>query len=202
MLSCTKTVSWFGTKQNNEGGNTKEQHNGNDASKNRNQNFGNGSTSLLKHEQTNSKRDQPGPDDDVLGWNPVSLFQIQVGDGVNNSQVTLSTSQEVKIHLHTECRKVKTHSDHVPKSGVKTAYGKDPAKDAQHLSGHLVVSDEVSRPVCPDRGSLSPLLQSNKADEETERQEDDAVGGSVEGEQDDRRGRVHAVQNEFIHAES
>lgn len=112
---------------------------------------------------------------------------------MNNSQVPLDASQEVKIHLHTERGEVKPRSDHARKMGVKTTNGNDPPKDAQQLSEQLVVSDEVTRPACPAGASVSPSLESNEADEETEWEEEDAVGGSVEEKQEYSRGRVHAV---------
>lgn len=118
---------------------------------------------------------------------------------MNNSQVALNASQDVKIHLHTECGEVKPRFHHVLKMGVKTTKANDPPNNAEQLSGQLVVRDEVRRAVCHAGGLLSRSLETKKEDKEAEREEDEAVDGAEREKHYYNRG-VHTVHNMLIHA--
>lgn len=99
--------------------------------------------------------------------------QAQVHDGVNNSQVTLHTGQEVKDHLSIEVKyeQVDTNHRHLWKTSVETTAEECEPSDTHQLYDSHVAGKEVGVTQRRARGLFPPSLKTQVEDKTGERKE-------------------------------
>ncbi|XP_042368702.1 L-amino-acid oxidase-like [Plectropomus leopardus] len=129
----------------------------------------------------------------MISNSSVKCGLTHVGDGVNNSQVSLYAGEDVKAHLSGENqrRRKNTHSHHLEVTIVKAAIGDYTPKHENQLNSSHVEGEHVRVDGCCKGPLLPPSLVTQVEDKDGEREEkEDPSGVEGGGEMKSSRGAV------------